>query len=158
MMLLDSTQDTRHGLMRDNTGREIRPGDLLKTYHFTGARKKRYWLYHTVVVVWVKQNPYFRMVPTQQLEPTLIDSGGACALTPDLASNAEIIAGHGPGDCLGYEDRKRVKPTSKCQPTCHATDIVVGGNEHGFLQSKSDRCERTVAAECVGCTQEACRN
>lgn len=109
MKLLDSIQDTRHGLMRDSTGREIRPGDLLKTYHFTGSRRKRYWLYHTVIVVWDRQNPYFRMVPTSELEPTMIGSGGACALTPDLAVNAEIIAGYGPGKCLGYEDRVKAK-------------------------------------------------
>lgn len=29
----------------DKTGREIEPGDILKVFHFTGARRKRHWMY-----------------------------------------------------------------------------------------------------------------
>jgi hypothetical protein len=47
---LDGIQDARHGLMRDKRGREIRPGDLLRTYHFTDNRQRKHWLYHTVVL------------------------------------------------------------------------------------------------------------
>lgn len=31
--------------VRDKTGREIKPGDIVKVYHFTGARRKRYYMY-----------------------------------------------------------------------------------------------------------------
>jgi len=31
--------------LRDKTGREIRPGDMLKVFHFVGARRKRHYLY-----------------------------------------------------------------------------------------------------------------
>lgn len=109
MKLLPDIQDARHGLMRDCKGREIRPGDLLRSPHFREARYRRMnYLYHTVIVVWDKQNPYFRMVPTSQLEPTLVGNGGSCLLTPDLANAAEIIAGHGPGDILSHYDRPKV--------------------------------------------------
>ncbi len=31
--------------LRDKTGRQIERGDVLKVYHFTGARRKRYFMY-----------------------------------------------------------------------------------------------------------------
>ncbi len=31
--------------LRDKTGRQIELGDVLKVYHFTGARRKRYFMY-----------------------------------------------------------------------------------------------------------------
>lgn len=31
--------------VRDKTGREIVRGDIVKVYHFTGARRKRYYMY-----------------------------------------------------------------------------------------------------------------
>ena len=34
---------------RDKHGREIQVGDLLKVYHFTGRRRKRYFMYKQVV-------------------------------------------------------------------------------------------------------------
>lgn len=33
---------------RDKNGREIMPGDTLKIYHFTGARRKKYYMYKFV--------------------------------------------------------------------------------------------------------------
>ena len=33
----------------DKNGREIMPGDTLKIYHFTGARRKRYYMYKYVI-------------------------------------------------------------------------------------------------------------
>lgn len=32
-------------MMLDKTGREIRVGDTLKIYHFTGRRRKKYYMY-----------------------------------------------------------------------------------------------------------------
>lgn len=31
--------------VRDKTGRDIVRGDIVKVYHFTGARRKRYYMY-----------------------------------------------------------------------------------------------------------------
>lgn len=31
--------------LRDKTGRQIEPGDVLKVFHFTGQRNKRYFMY-----------------------------------------------------------------------------------------------------------------
>lgn len=36
-------------VVRDKTGREIKQGDVLKVYHFTGARGKRHYMYKQVV-------------------------------------------------------------------------------------------------------------
>jgi hypothetical protein len=103
-----STQDSRHGLIRDKHGREIRPGDLLKSFHFQEAkRRQKHYLYHVVVVVWDQEKPYFRMVPTSHLEPALAHNGGSCLLTPGLASNAEIIDGCGPADHEWWSDRRK---------------------------------------------------
>jgi len=33
----------------DKTGREIMIGDVLKVYHFTGARRKRHYMYKQVI-------------------------------------------------------------------------------------------------------------
>lgn len=32
-------------IRRDKMGREIRPGDLLKVFHFIGARNKKHYMY-----------------------------------------------------------------------------------------------------------------
>ena len=34
----------------DKNGREIKEGHLIKTYHFTGARKKKYYMYHVATL------------------------------------------------------------------------------------------------------------
>lgn len=34
---------------RDKNGREIKVGDVLKVYHFTGARRKRHYMYKQVI-------------------------------------------------------------------------------------------------------------
>jgi hypothetical protein len=33
----------------DKTGRQIKIGDVLKVYHFTGARRKRHYMYKHVI-------------------------------------------------------------------------------------------------------------
>ena len=35
--------------LRDQTGREIKPGDVLKVFHFVGARRKRHYMYKQAV-------------------------------------------------------------------------------------------------------------
>ena len=95
------------GTIRDRTGREICEGDLLKTYHFTGARKKRYWLYH--VVVRNDTDLCLDLVPTQYLAGEAFQNGGRCRLRQEYVTDSEIISGFGPGGILSFEDRPRVK-------------------------------------------------
>lgn len=93
----------------DIKGVPIHPGDLLKSYHFTQARwRKRNYLYHTACYL----DGAMWMVPTAELEPTLVGRGGKCLLSDDLAATVEVILGHGPGDCIDYTDR----PKRKLQP------------------------------------------
>lgn len=93
----------------DRKGVPIYPGDLLKSFHFTGARRKKYWLYHVVVAPPERAGTTFplEMVPTSHLEPTKRSGGGRCPLVDWLASNAEVIAGSGPGEILDFEDRPK---------------------------------------------------
>lgn len=96
-------QPLKPGEGHDRRGVPIYPGDLLKSFHFTGPRRKKYWLYHVAVL----RDGYLEMVPTSELEPTLRNRGGCCWLLPEMAEEIEVIAGHGPGDCLDFDDRPK---------------------------------------------------
>lgn len=76
----------------DIRGIEIRPGDLVKSFHFKSGRRNHY-LYHTVVAETHQGKVYFYMVPTSHLEPTNKKDGGKCLLMPDLAASVEVIHG-----------------------------------------------------------------
>lgn len=95
------------GELHDKNGRPIYPGDLLKTYHFTGARRKRHYLYHTAVY----KDGAMHMVPTSHLQPEEVKGGGSCLLQYGM-HDTEIILGYGPGAYLSFEDRpKKVSVT-----------------------------------------------
>jgi hypothetical protein len=94
------------GELHDLKGYPIYPGDLLRTFHYYGPRRKRNYLYHTVVY----RDGGLRMVPTEHLEPTKVKGGGDCLLSEDFAQHVEIISGYGPHkDHLDYTDRPRKK-------------------------------------------------
>lgn len=93
------------GEIHDRRGVPIYPGDLLRSDHFRDYRGQMQFLYHTVVL----NGEWLEMVPTSHLEPTKIAGGGRCWLSQELANIAEVIYGHGPGDCIDYTDRPRVK-------------------------------------------------
>ena len=76
----------------DCNGIAIQPGDLIRTFHFTGARRRRHWLYHTAV----NRHGELWMVPTSELEPTLVGDGGVCRIWAEHSEHREIIAGAGP--------------------------------------------------------------
>lgn len=98
----------------DSKGVPIYPGDLVRSYHFTGARwRKKYYLYH--VAVWDAAKERMGMVPTSHLEPTLQGFGGDCTLETYMRHSVEsrVIHGRGPGDCLDYTDRPKKKPQPK---------------------------------------------
>lgn len=90
--------------MIDINGREIYPGDLLKSPHFRDGRRQ-YWLYHVAVM----RDKAMWAVPVSHLEPTRRSNHGACLLGPQIAATMEIIHGHGPGDGMYFTDRKREK-------------------------------------------------
>lgn len=104
----------------DKNGIPIYPGDLLRTFHFTGPRRKKFFLYH--VAVFDRDASAMRMVPVNHLEPTKRDHpdsrGGNPLLSDDLASVAEIIQGYGPLPYLDYLDRPKRKKqveASRCE-------------------------------------------
>ena len=104
----------------DKKGREIMPGDLIKTDHFIGARRKRCYLYHTCVLTHVNGNGYLRLIPTSHLEPTYKDKGGACDIRAvNTDAECEIIHGFGYSDNTHhilddcYEDRPKKILTEK---------------------------------------------
>lgn len=97
----------------DCKGVPIYPGDLLRTPHFRDRRRRMHYLYHTVVQEVVEGQAALRMIPAAHLEPTRISGGGAYWLSRGLASEAEVIHGHGPGKVLGFRDRPKVKKEEK---------------------------------------------
>lgn len=108
---------TKPGECHDKRGVPIYPGDLLKSYHFTGWKRgkwgQRYYLYH--VAVWREDEQTMEMVPTSYLEPSKRNQGGRCWLTQEHAKTVEVISGCGPGNVLDHTDRERVK-VEKAEP------------------------------------------
>ena len=100
---------TQPGECHDKRGVPIYPGDLLKTFAFTGSRRKKYWLYH--IAVFNKRYGTMQIVPVSELEPTKRGQGGCAWLTIEQAADAEVIYGHGPGDCLDFSERPRRRAT-----------------------------------------------
>lgn len=98
-------KSAKPGEIHDKRGVPIYPGDLLRTYHFTGACGRKFYLYHTAVL----DGGNMKMVPTSHLEPTKASSGGMCWLRQEQANHVEVINGHGPGDCLDWTERNKVK-------------------------------------------------
>lgn len=97
------------GELCDSKGVPIYPGDLLRTPHYRDRRRRQHYLYHTAVYHDDGQCKAVRMVPTQYLDPSVERTGGECMLTDLAASGCEVIAGHGPGDCLDYTDRLKAR-------------------------------------------------
>lgn len=96
------------GTLFDKKGVPIRVGDLLKSYHFTGARKKRYWLYHVVLLkdgFLMGQSPTF--FATGHRDHSCLHSLGAVTDGDGFLADTEVISGPGDKDCLGHEDRPK---------------------------------------------------
>lgn len=90
----------------DKNGIPIHKGDLLRTPHYIGRRRKQHYLYHVVV----EEPNGIYLVPTSHLEPSFVSGGGKCPLSVYSDTWAsEIIHGHGPGPYLSFEDRPRKK-------------------------------------------------
>ena len=102
----------------DKNGYPIHKGDLLRTPHYVGRRRKMHYLYHVVV----EENGILFMVPASHLEPTFIKGGGRVPMTIYSDTWAsEIIHGYGPEPILSFEDRPRIKfAKSKAKEAAHA--------------------------------------
>jgi hypothetical protein len=96
---------SKPGEIFDKKGVPIYPGDLIRSFHFRGARRKIYYLYHVAVL----KNGRMWMVPTCYLDPTIKDTGGRCYLEQNNLLQAEVISGHGPEPYSDHEDRPRRK-------------------------------------------------
>lgn len=93
----------------DIKGYPIYPGDLIRTFHYRGPRKRINYLYHTAIQN--EKHHVLELVPTAHLEPTKANSGGRCWLSQDVIdrSEGEIIQGYGPDSAMSFQDRpKRV--------------------------------------------------
>lgn len=98
---------TKPGEICDKKGIPIYPGDLIRSFHFCGRRRKVYYLYHTAIMN--RFEGCMELVPTSELEPTERGKGGRAWLGLWLGAHGEILSGHGPGKIRSYEDRPRKK-------------------------------------------------
>lgn len=93
----------RAGKLFDKTGREIMVGDLLKVYHFTGARRKRHYMYKHVV--YSKTLPKGTSVlEISHLEPRSKDETYYEIQDGRILAAYEIVQGFG-SDGTSFEDR-----------------------------------------------------
>lgn len=93
---------------RDKNGRKIEPGDLLKTFHFRNANRRKGidYLYHVVV----EKEGRLWAVPVCNLNPEHCDvkQGGECLISV-FGKDAEIIYGYGlPGTMNHYKYRPKM--------------------------------------------------
>lgn len=93
---------------RDEKGREIMPGDLVRAFHYRAAqRRRKQYLYHVAVV----REGFMLMIPASQLEPSKAAiGGGSYMLTADMAARCEIISGLNKvgDDLIQYHERPRL--------------------------------------------------
>lgn len=102
-MTIDDTQR----IPRDANGREFKVGDLVRTPHFRGPRRKQFYLYHVIT----RRDDYLWAVPVC-VAAGIKPKGGTFLITQASAATlarAEIIDGYGDGDgCDFWYDRPRV--------------------------------------------------
>jgi len=90
----------------DKHGIPIQANDLLKTYHFTGARKKRYFMYHLVI----EHEGFLRMLNAHAIiKDKQVNWMGGCLLGVSagedcILKDSEIVEGFHPD----FEDRPRL--------------------------------------------------
>lgn len=95
----------------DKHGIPIHPGDLLRTPHFRGPRRRIYYLYHVACLMRDDEtgHEYLRMVPASRLDLSKRRRGGDPMLSDELASEAEVINGDHVGDAVLIHERPRKK-------------------------------------------------
>lgn len=86
--------------VRDKTGREIKRGDIVKVYHFTGARRKRYYMYKQAMG-WREWPSGWRCMAFSHLDMT----DDVYYEEPSVLMDYEIVQGAHDD----HEDRERVQ-------------------------------------------------
>ncbi len=93
----------------DKFGREIMVGDTLKVFHFTGARRKRYYMYKFVQSIFEANDKtrYFRIChlsyPGKYKDDTYLE-----ALDNRLFAYIEIVQGYGE-ERFPFDERPKTK-------------------------------------------------
>jgi len=100
---------TKPGEVYDKNGVPIYPGDLLRTFHFTGPRRRKWYLYHTAI--FNQQHQCMEGVPTSEIEPSLVGRGGRFWLHQEImdGEQCEVIEGPSIGEHILYTERPRRK-------------------------------------------------
>jgi hypothetical protein len=88
----------------DVKGRPIRPGDLVKSWHYRDRRWGHQWLYHVVCDV---GGVLYELWPVEKLNPSSKVDGGRAWLTDDLAKTCEIVQGGGEYPDNFFQERKK---------------------------------------------------
>lgn len=98
------------GAIYDKTGREIMQGDVLKVFHFVGARNKRHYMYKQVVRERLgRQCHYWFLSHLNQRD----DDGYFLARDGTFYADYEIVQSVD----ARFEDRPRAAPTETPTPT-----------------------------------------
>lgn len=89
--------------IRDKKGREILPGDLLKSPHYIDGLGRKHYLYHVAALRW---DGTLEARPVETLAREM--AGGTFLLTESNAVISEIIYGFDPKTLVDFRDRPRV--------------------------------------------------
>lgn len=116
------------GELHDSRGFPIYPGDLLRTPHFRGARRKQYYMYDVAVMC---QGAMRGVAVHNAYKPKSKLPG--YLLSQEHASQSTILCGYGGANNeVSYEDRPRVKivkaPVVEIQEQVD-THEEIGGDE-----------------------------
>jgi hypothetical protein len=91
-------------MIYDNRGVPAHHGDVIKIYHFTGKRKKRYYMYKVVQEVETYSKRYLHAVDATELVTK--PKGPFRSLLKNIGE-FEIVQGYGPKPYIDFEDRPR---------------------------------------------------
>lgn len=89
------------GRLRDKKGIPIMPGDLIKVYHFTGARKKKHYMYK---IVWVLENKLYA-AHCSGIEQKGLTLENSYFLSEESLGSCEILEGFCGGRSFDERDR-----------------------------------------------------
>ncbi len=98
---------------KDVKGREIQPGDTLKIFHFTGARRKKYYMYKYVEAIEKKEGWGESMLRISHLEQNT--DPYYMAMDGKRHGDIEIVQGYDKNGA-SFEDRREETPSEPIEP------------------------------------------